>query len=636
MKLKLLDCLPIRFLIGDKKLNSKLKLAALSVFALSQSNAQCPNASFTSTAPACSATNVSFTNTSGNTGAGWTYFWDFDYPNGGGSAPATSTNQNPTGINYSGGGNGVYTVAFTISNAGLGCTSTILMDIDIRTVRADFISSANSLCIGDSILFYNNGTPGSSPTASVTHVWSFGAGSSPSTSNAINPPAVTYSSAGAKTVTHTVQVNYGGCGGVRTDVFTQNITVNPTPSISFASDAPACEGEMVSFNYTGTSVNQVSWDFGTDASPQTSFGQNPSGITYNSPGTKVITLSAINSYGCTDFYSNTITINGLPVAYAGQDSTICANTSVGLGTNSTAGYSYNWFPSNTLDNSAISNPTASPMASITNYVLTMTDNATGCYALDSVNITMLDPLIANAGTDGEICFGDSFQLGTGLIEGQSYSWSPSIDLDNASASNPTATPSATSTYTLTVNGHGCAPETDEVSIIVHQLPNANAGMDDSMTVGSSVQLIATGGVQYAWSPEYALSNSGIFDPIAGPDSTTSYIVTVTDIYGCVQSDTMTVIVIEPSFWVPTGFSPNADGYNDVFYVRGEGITDFEFVVFNKLGEPIFRTQNLNTGWNGKKQISDDEMPIGAYVYHVSGVLSDGQPVDVDGVVNLIR
>lgn len=638
MKLKLLDCPPIRFLIGDIKptLKSKLKLVVFSIFAISQSHAQCPNASFTSTAPACSTTDVSFTNTSGNTGAGWTYFWDFDYPNGGGSAPATSTNQNPTGINYSGGGNGVYTVAFTITNAGLGCTSTILMDIDIRRVRADFISSANNLCIGDSVLFYNNGTPGSSPTATVTHAWSFGAGSSPSTSSAINPPAVTYSSAGAKTVTHTVQVNYGGCGGVRTDVFTQNITVNPTPSISFASDAPACEGELVSFNYTGTAANQVTWDFGANASPQTSLGQNPTGIAYAAPGVKTIAISAVNSYGCTEYASGTITINGLPAVNAGADTTICANTSVPLGSTATAGNSYSWFPPSTLDNSSISNPIASPVGSVTNYIVTMTDNATGCSATDSVVVTMMDPLVANAGTDGEICFGDSFQLGTGMVEGQTYSWSSAADLNSATAPNPVATPDSTTTYVLTVNGYGCGPETDEVTVIVHPLPLANAGVDDSITVGSNTQLIATGGVQYSWSPSNGLSNIGIFDPVAGPDSTTTYIVTVTDIYGCVQTDTMTVVVIEPSFWVPTGFSPNADGYNDVFYVRGEGITDFEFVVFNKLGEPIFRTQNLNTGWNGRKQISDEEMPIGAYVYHISGVLSDGQPVDVDGVVNLIR
>ena len=126
--------------------------------------AQCPVADFTSTAPACDVDPIDFTNTSGNTGGGWTYYWDFDYANGGGSNPSTSTNENPTNIDYSGGGNGTYTVAFTITNAGLGCSTTILMDIDIRRARADFSPLINTACVGTSIEFYNEGTLDSSPT----------------------------------------------------------------------------------------------------------------------------------------------------------------------------------------------------------------------------------------------------------------------------------------------------------------------------------------------------------------------------------------------------------------------------------------------------------------------------------------
>lgn len=617
-------------------MKKRITFCALSLLSVFQVSAQCPNASFTTTAPACDATNISFTNTSGNTGGGWTYFWDFSYPLQGDASSSTSTTQNPTGVNYTPGGNGVYTVAFTITNAGLGCSSTMLMDIDIERARADFMTSASNLCVGDSLMIYNLGTPGSSPTASVVHSWSFGAGATPSTSSAVNPPAVTYTTSGAKTITHLVTVNYGGCGGLRTDVFTETISVNSSPTLSFTSDAPACIDDAVSFTYSGSPAVSYAWDFGSGATPQTSLAQNPSGITYNSSGTKTITLSAVNSYGCSTESTSTISIDALPIADAGLDTTICANSSVSIGSATVAGNTYLWFPSSTLDDETISSPTASPLASITNYLVTVTNTATGCSNSDSVQVTMLDPLNANAGVDGEICFGDSFQIGTGLIEGQNYTWTATTGLSDATSSNPVATPVSTTTYTLSVTGSGCGPETDEVTIIVNPLPLANAGIDDSITTGSYTQLIATGGVQYSWSPSYNLDNIGVFNPVATPDSTTTYIVTVTDIYGCVNTDTVVVIVIAPSFWLPSGFTPDANGNNDVLYVRGEGITEFKFSIFNKWGELIFYTENLETGWNGNRQISNDEMPVGAYVYHVSGVLSNGEPALAKGIINLIR
>ena len=783
-------------------MKKQLALLALILTPTAATLAQCPSASFTSTAPACQNTNVDFTNTSGNTGGGWSYFWDFDYPNQGGANPNTSTNQNPNGVDYSGGGNGTYTVEFTITNSGLGCSSTVLMDIDIRRARADFMTSASSACIGDSLLCYNMGTPGSSPTTTVTHSWSFGAGANPSTSNAANPPAVTYTTSGPKTITHYVSVDYGGCGGVRDDVFTQTISVNPTPTLSFTSNAPVCMNQAVDFNYTGTNAVGYSWDFGADASPQTSFAQNPSGIMYSTSGSKDITLEAVNNYGCSSNYVGSITIdpvpvatftsnssyctgdlvdfqntgttgasyswdlgagsspgastnenptgilystpgiksvvltttlgscsesqtqtiniaetpapsfttnspqcegadlnitytgtsdpnwtylwdlgvgstpssatqqnpqsilysgagsktmfltvtNGLcsestsasisidalPIANAGFDTTICADMSVMIGSASVAGNTYSWAPGSTLDDVAISAPTASPDANNTEYIVLVTNTSTGCSNSDSITVLMQDPLIANANIDAEICYGDSFQIGTGLIEGQDYVWTPSAGLSDPTLPNPISTPDSTTVYTLAVSGGGCGPVMDEVTIIVHPLPLANAGIDDTITTGSSTQLIATGGVQYEWNPFYALDNSGVFNPIASPSTTTEYSVIVTDIYGCVNSDTVVVFVIEPSFWLPNGFTPDGNGNNDILYVRGEGITDFQFRIFNKWGELIFYTNKLEEGWNGHRLLSDEAMPVGAYVYHVSGVLSNGEPVITEGIVNLIR
>jgi len=601
-----------------------------------QLRGQCPSADFTSTAPACSSSSVSFTNTSGNVGNGWTYFWDFDYPNGGGSNPATSTAQNPT-VNYSPGGNGVYSVAFTIMNTAAGCTSTVVMDIDIRTARADFITSASVVCVGDSILIGNTGTGAGSANATVTHQWSFGNDAIPSVSNLPDPPTVIYTTPGAKTITHLVTANYGPCGsGTRTDLFTQNIMVNPAPIPSFTSDAPACENGNVNFTYNGSSAGLFSWDFGAGAAPSNSTAMNPSLINYSGAGTKTITLTATNNYGCSGSTTQTIQIDALPVAMAGSDTTICANTSVQIGSSSQAGYTYSWFPASLVNNATVADPVAAPVASQTSYILTMTDNTTGCSGNDTIEITMLPPLIALAGIDREICYGDTVQIGAALIDGQQYAWSPANALSSLSVPSPTANPANTITYTLTTTGSGCGPVTDEVTIVVHPLPDASAGPDDSITTGGSTQLIATGGLQYEWSPISGLDNSGVYNPIASPDSTTTYVVTVTDIYGCVNTDTVSITVIAPSVWIPTAFTPNNDGKNDLLYVRGEGISGFQFAIFNKWGEQIFYSSSIDTGWDGKKSITGEDLPQGAYVYVIKGTLSTGEVVDTKGLVNLIR
>lgn len=599
--------------------------------------AQCPSANFTTTAPACNSSLVNFTNTSGNVGLGWSYFWDFDYPNGGGASPATSTAQNPTGINYSPGGNGVYTVLLTISNGT--CSSSVLLDIDIRTARANFLSPVSSICVGDSVLFSNTGTLGSSPFANVVHSWSFGAGAFPSTSNAVNPPPVKYSTPGAKTITHLVTVNYGACGGgTRQDLVSQNIIVNPAPTPSFTSNAPICQDVPVNFVYNGGGGVTYEWDFGQNSSPQNSTAGNPSGIIYSAAGTKTITLTALNSFGCSSTYTNTIAINAAPSVSAGKDTVICANTSVQIGSSPQAGYVYSWIPTATLtlNNATIADPIASPIAPVTIYSVSMTNTLTGCNAKASVVVTMLQPIVANAGVDGVICRNDSVQIGTGLVNGQIYSWAPTSGLSDSLISNPVCSPSVTTVYTVTVGRANCAVVKDEVTVTVHQLPKIYAGKDDTITVGSQIQLIATGGVQYNWSPSYGLDNVGVFNPVASPSVTSAYIVKGIDIYGCINYDTINVIVIAPNFWLPNAFTPNGDNFNDILIVRGEGISNFEFGIYTKWGEQVFYTKDQKAGWDGHKQATEDAMPEGVYVYFIKGTKSNGDPINSKGLINLIR
>lgn len=508
----------------------------------------------------------------------------------------------------------------------VGFGGTILRWTISVPANAAFTTSSSG-CVGQSMNFYSVMTG----VSGLTESWNFGTGATPATSTSSSPTGIVYSSSGAKTVTHITTTPYNS------DTVTSVITVNPSPTASFTSTAPACPGSNINFTNTGSSGAGYTymWDFG-GATPNISTVASPTGISYFTGGTKTITFNVTSPFGCTTTTTQTITIDSLPIANAGADSIICFNTSVTIGDSSLAGFTYSWTPSSSLNNDSISNPIATPINSSTSYILTVTNTTTGCINKDTVEITMQPALAANAGINGEICMNDSIEIGSTFTLGQTYSWSPGANLSDSTLSDPMATPTATTTYTLTVSGFGCPIATDEVTITVNNFLIGSAGMDDTTTSGTPIQLNASGGISYAWSPAATLDNPGIYNPMASPMVTTTYTVIITDINGCKLTDAVKITVVDPAFWVPTAFSPDGNGSSDVFYVRGEGILNFEFTIYNRWGERIFFTKDINTGWDGTRQSSGDKLPEGAYVYQIRGILSNGKEIDTKGMINLIR
>ena len=583
---------------------------------------QTPTATFNSNAPQCTNAPVNFTNT-GSTGSNWSYAWDF----GQNAIPAVSSSENTNGVLYD--SSGTKLVTFTISDAN--CSNTIVDTIVINSTPVASFTSTAPVCSGLPVSFANTGT-----SSNVNWLWNLGTGATPSVSALQNPAGVTYDSSGIITVSLTITDVSTSCSSTAIST----INIYQTPTAVFTSSAPQCANSPVNFTNTGSTGSDWSyaWDFGSNALPAVSSSENPTGILYDSSGTKTVTFTIQDAH-CSQTTTQAITVSPLPIAYAGADTTICANVSVRLGgTNLTPGATYQWFPSSTLDNPYVPNPIASPTASITNYSVSVTAPSTGCVSTSFVVVTMLNPLIANPGVNSQICLNDSVEIGAGLIEGEFYKWTPATGLSSTNIPNPVASPAQTTTYTLVVTDtSGCAPVSDNVTVTVNPLPNANAGPDDTIQTGGTVQLTGTGGVQYVWSPAAGLSNANLFNPVASPDSSTIYVLTVTNVFGCQSTDTMEVYVFgyETPYWIPSAFTPNGDGHNDVLYVRGGGFLTFEFQVFNRYGEEMFDSKDINEGWDGKAP-GGQPAPLDAYVYKINGVLNSGKTVDVKGIVNLVR
>jgi gliding motility-associated-like protein len=126
------------------------------------------------------------------------------------------------------------------------------------------------------------------------------------------------------------------------------------------------------------------------------------------------------------------------------------------------------------------------------------------------------------------------------------------------------------------------------------------------------------------------------NPIASPTVTTTYTLTVSDSLGCTQFDVVTIYVdvFCGDVWVPSAFSPNGDGQNDVLYVRGQCIETVEFRVFNRWGECVFKTDDPLVGWDGVWRGVPCENAV--FTYTAKGYTIDGNPFDVKGNTSLIK
>ena len=147
----------------------------------------------------------------------------------------------------------------------------------------------------------------------------------------------------------------------------------------------------------------------------------------------------------------------------------------------------------------------------------------------------------------------------------------------------------------------------------------------TILVGERVLLTATGGgINYDWSPGDWLSDSTVKNPVATPISDITYKIRVTNADGCFASDSVFIKVIQlDEIYMPTAFTPNNDGKNDVIKPRyGEKFILKEFSVFNRWGQKVFSTTQRGVGWDGK--INGLDQDSGVYVWVITAVGSSSK------------
>ncbi|MBS1656441.1 MAG: gliding motility-associated C-terminal domain-containing protein, partial [Bacteroidetes bacterium] len=309
---------------------------------------------------------------------------------------------------------------------------------------------------------------------------------------------------------------------------------------------------------------------------------------------------------------------------AGNDKTICEGDAVTM-TAASNGDSFSWIPSSFLSNSSVLNPVASPLVT-TEYILKSVKGI--CTLSDTVLVRVNAAPVAFPGQDETICFGQDASLsGSGGVE---YKWSPATYLSNSLIRNPVVfSPDATIVYSLLVkDANGCT-SLNNAQVTINVTPPAQifAGKDTVITMGQPYQLTAqdinnSGFVSYSWSPPFGLDNNRIKNPIATINSETTYTVTAVTSAGCRGSDDIVLKVYKgPEIYVPSAFTPNNDGRNDILRVMPVGLKEFHyFKIFNRWGQVVFSTKDPSVGWNGNVKTAIPE--TGVYIWVAEGI--DGQ------------
>ncbi len=465
--------------------------------------------------------------------------------------------------------------------------------------------------------------------------WGFGDGSHSTVGN----PVKVYTEAGV----YHVGLRLTGLSGCTDSVTVPiRVDVQKIPQGTIAGDSIACIGQAVNFAATvqnADSAVSYSWDFGNS---NTAAGANAL-TTYSRGGIFTVSLITRTAFGCADTAYKSIRVSVAPLVRAGPDLRICRGQSVQLQV--TGASSFQWSPTDGLSCADCDNPVAQPLLNQT-YIVTGS-NGFGCSAFDTISISVVQPFNINYSASDTICLGERLQLSASGAP-HAYSWSPAAGLNSSTIANPIASPSISTTYR--VIGHdnfNCFTDTGYVTVDVGQVPTVELGTGGEVVAGNRVPLqpVLTNGpfISYAWSPVTGLSCTDCPNPIAAITTNVTYSLTVTNPYGCSGSDTIgfrVQCVESEQVYIPNAFSPDNDGVNDIFMVRGKGLARVKhFRVFNRAGQVVFERGNFDAndptqGWDGK--VNGIPASPDVYVYTAELLCTGGASYYKKGNVTLVR
>lgn len=531
------------------------------------------------TQPGCSVNNGSISVAVAGGNPGYTYLW----------SPGGAVTSSITGL-------GVGTYSVTITDLS-GCSKTMVFPLTNVNAPVFNFSSTNALCSGTCNAVANISV--TSGVAPYTFSWSAGtisSGASTSTATGLC----------SGVITATVTSITNGCSSVQSLTVTQPPPLLMSlPNLTTPKCNNNCNGSITLIPSGGVLPYTYTWIPSASTNPIT----NLCAGTYSGTVTDANGCTVSNSYTLINPAVLTLTANVL--------NSTCNTATDGAITTTVAGglpaYTYTWTGPGTF---------TSTSSSLTNvlsgtYSLTLIDFA-GCRKDTTLMIVPTISVQAIAGRDSSFCQSGTFVLNGSLSSGgTTYNWFllPSATSFTNTLITTVSPPVGTSTYVLVATNGACVSR-DTVQITSNTPPIVDAGPNYTITIFTSTVIggspTGPAGSTYTWMPSNTLDNGTLSNPVASNTVNTTYTVLVTDVNGCVGSDTMYVHIF-PEIFIPNGFSNNGDGKNDYWVIDNiQQFPDCVVEVYNRWGELLFISTGYSTPWDGKYKGKD--VPVGTYYY----------------------
>lgn len=353
--------------------------------------------------------------------------------------------------------------------------------------------------------------------------------------------------------------------------------------------------------------------------------------------TLALELVPYSGYGCNEtLYAkllDTLTVR----AIAGPDKLSCNNDPVQIGAPPRLSYVYSWSPAIGLSDPNISNPLAKPDIT-TQYILTTRSRGGGCRTTDTVLVTAssVSNKMQLVGKQSFCAgFGDSAVLEVGAAN--SIQWyKDDIPINGANQTKFKVSQSG-SYHAVLISAEGCVINTQKQPIFIDKArPPINYPVEYAVA-NLPIRLEARSfGSGVTWSPGTYLDNIATVAPQFKGSTEQLYTIEITTNTGCITVDTQMVKIIkEVSIYVPSAFTPNSDGLNDILRPTLMGIKELQyFRVYNRWGQLIFETRTKWAGWDGT--VNGTPQATGVVVWIAQGKGVDGKTYTKRGTSVLIR
>jgi gliding motility-associated-like protein len=306
----------------------------------------------------------------------------------------------------------------------------------------------------------------------------------------------------------------------------------------------SCGSTTLQFTDTTTAffgVANVSWNFG-DGNTGTGAAVSHA---YTATGAYTIKMIVRGNSGCADTITKQINIqvNSIPIASIIGDVERCANQTVTFSANvvSTDPVTIQqWSMSNGV---TATGPSFSYLFNLpgTYSIRFISGTAAGCFDTAFHSIIIRPVPFITASNSVAICLGNSAQLN--VTGAPAYSWNPPQGLSCTTCPNPIASPVITTPYIVTAtNAFNCSAY-DTVVVTVIQPMNLTTSGNDSICIGQSANLLASGAATYIWTPGATLSSTTVSNPVATPALTTIYRVVGYDGFNCFTDTAFIVVAV---------------------------------------------------------------------------------------------